>query len=446
MTDIALVPPQNLEAENAVLAAVLHNGTAIEAAEESNLRPEDFYQGGNNIIFKTASAMHARGEAVDAITLADELTTLGLLERVGGKDRLDTLAGQEAIVAHVPQYAQIVREMSVLRSLIQAGQKITRLGLEHHGELDELIAQAEDALTSAVDDSEARTADAMTEGADDLIAEIRAAYLSKKPITGTLTGLRDLDNVLSGLWPGQLVILAARPSLGKSTLALNIAENIAERGPTVLFVSLEMSRREFQIKSLARATQIDSKLLGRGSDLREEDAKKLGAKLPNWKVGRSNIIVHDLGTATVATVRAEANRLKRRHDLGAIIVDYLQLMTGSGEESRQQEISAISRSLKQLARKLDVPVLALSQMNRNTEGRADKRPVLSDLRESGALEQDADVVLFLHADHIYDPDKEDDGTIEIIVAKQRHGPTGSTKVAFTQRYSSFKNLGGGLTS
>jgi replicative DNA helicase len=448
MNEPAFVPPQNTEAEDSILSAILQDAATIDIAADAGLRPEDFYKHGNSLIFSAALNLHARDESIDAITLTDELTTLGTLERVGGKDRIKELSQEEVFTAHVKDHASIVHEMSVLRTIIDAGQYITRLGLERPGDLDDIIAKADAAITAALVSS-AQDAKALTEDIDELISEIREAYTTGVAIRGTLTGLSTLDDMLGGLWPGQFVILAARPSTGKSTLGLNIAENVAAKGDTVLFLSLEMGLREFQLKSLARAARVNSKVLGAGATMTPSDAERLGTALPEWKSKHTNLIVHDVGTATIATVRAEANKLKRLqngHALSLIVVDYLQLMAGDDPKNRQQEVSLISRGLKQLARKLNVPIIGISQMNRNIDSRAHKRPVLSDLRESGALEQDADVVMFLHDEAAQNPDQENDGTVEVIVAKQRHGETGETKLAFNRAYSTFKDIGGGPQS
>lgn len=437
----ARVPPQNLDAEESVLGAMLLSPRAIEAVQESGLRAEDFYRESHGTVFQTAREMHDAGEEVDAITLADRLEATGRLKTLaGGSDRVHELAALVPAASNAGHYATIVVEMAALRRLIVAGGQITNLGWDRPGDLPDLMARAEAALTAAVTATSGARAETFGDGLSEMLAEIREAYLTGVAIFGVPTGYQSLDAQLSGLWPGQLLLLAARPGNGKSTLALNIAENFADRGDACLFVSLEMSKYELRLRSLARAAKVDSRILGTGQ-MSVEQAKKLGDSMSIVKGPRSdNLHIQDDGAASIASIRAEARRLKRQKDLKLIVVDYLQLMQGGGEEKRNDQISTISRNLKLLARELEIPILALSQMNREVENRQGNRPKLSDLRDSGSLEQDADVVLFIHSDSHYDPDVEPDGTVELIVAKQRKGPTGTVKMAYNRMWSSFYNL------
>lgn len=442
--ELARVPPQNLDAEESVLGAMMLSPLAVERVQDTSLRPDDFYRASHGVIFRAALDMADRQEPVDAITLVNELERRGEIAAAGGDNRIHELSAMVPAASNAAHYARIVVETAALRRLIRAGKNIETLGWDGPGDLAELMAQAEHELTTAVAATSRPSAEQFTEGLDAMLAEIREAYLSGVPIFGVPTGFHDLDQMLSGFWPGQLILLAARPANGKSTLALNIAENFADRGDTALFSSLEMSAYELRLRSIARAAKVDSRVLGTGQ-MNSDQAKKLGDALPVIR-SRTALLIQDDGAASIQSIRAEARRLKRQEDLKLIVVDYLQLMQGGTEEKRNDQISTISRGLKLLARELEIPVLALSQMNREVENRADHRPKLSDLRDSGSLEQDADVVLFIHSDSQYDPAVEPDGTVEVIIAKQRKGPTGTVKMAYNRAWSRFNNLAHGGTA
>lgn len=436
-------PPQNLEAEEHVLGAILVSPAALEACSET-LTPSDFYRPSHGLIFRTALDLQERSESVDAITLVDALERDGNLVDAGGRSRLHELAAMVPSSANAAHHARIVRDHAGYRALLAAGNRITRLALDRQGELDELMAQAEDAMSGAVN----RTiTTGFTSIAEDLTAvadEIDAAIAAGQPIWGLKTGFIDLDNQLLGLHPGQLILIAARPAMGKSALAQNVAENVADDGTPAALVSLEMSKKELVLRSLSRAGRLDGRKLrqGRLADgeldrYREAKAAVMGR--------RGTLFLEDATDITPTTLRAQIRRLHRRHKLGLIVVDYLQLMLSSrNEESRQQEIAAISRSLKLLAKDLAIPIVALSQLNRGLELRQEKRPQLADLRDSGALEQDADVVLFIYRDDYYKPDSTAQGVAEVIVAKNRMGSTGTVKLTFTARSTSFKNLAQGV--
>lgn len=424
---------QNLEAEESVLGAMLFSTSAIEGCSEL-LTPRDFYRESHGDIYNTILSLHAADLPVSAITVADELEKRGKLSQVGGKAKLAELVSLTPAASNAAHYAKIIRELSVVRGLLHAGQEIQKLATTRDGDLDLLLAKAEQALTEVTMRHDATVAP-LTDGLEELLGELRLAYSTGTPMTGEPTGFKDLDAMLLGLWPGQLVICAARPSQGKSTLALNIAENFCDRGVATLFMSLEMGRREFQLRSLARAARIDGLRLASGTLTEEEAARlKLGVETVRR---RSNMHLEEGGAVTVQQLAATAARLVRTHQVGLVVVDYIQLMSQPNAENRTNEVGAISRGLKLLARKLDVPVLALSQMSRAIESRSEKRPTLSDLRESGSLEQDADVVMFIHDESAYDADKPPSGTVEVIVAKNRRGPTDSVKMLYTRRLSSF---------
>lgn len=439
----AIVPPQNLEAEDSVLGAMLLSAQAIEAVA-GIVKPSDFYRESNGIIFKAALALHEGGEPVDAITLANQLNVNGTLEKVGGTPKIAELAAIVPAASNADHYARIVADESARRELIRAGQEIVR-AVQAGGEINDLKAAAEDYLAGVQHFGFIEQASSITDGMDELLAEIRLAYSTGQPIMGALTGFRTIDDVLNGLYPGQFIVCAARPGQGKSTLGLNIAENFADRGDHALVVSLEMSKYELQIRSLSRIAEIDSRIIGTGR-MTPEQAVKLGNAVPVMNERKDRLFIQDDGSVTVGTLKAEATRLHRQFGLDLMVVDYLQLMTGTGGDNRAQEIGEISRGLKMLARKLNIPIIALSQMNRSIESRLNKRPVLSDLRESGSLEQDADVVMFLHDDANYDTDKIPDGTMELIIAKNRKGPTDGLSLAFNRSWSRFMDMpkmGGG---
>ena len=434
----AIVPPQNLEAEDSVLGAMLLSPRAIEIVS-GIVAPRDFYRESNGIIFKAALALHEGGEPVDAITLSNRLTQDGSLERVGGNHKLAELAALVPAASNADHYAKIVADESARRELIRAGQEIVR-AVQAGGEINNLKALAEQYLAGVHHFGFLEQATSITEGLDELLAEIREAYTTGTPIKGYLTGFRTIDDVMNGFYPGQFICIAARPGQGKSTLGLNIAENFADRGDAAMVVSLEMSRHELQIRSLSRTAEIDSRIISTGQ-MTPDQATKLGAAIPIVQERRNKLFIQDDGAVTIGTLRAEATRLKRLHDIKIIFVDYIQLMTGSGNgDNRTAEITEITRGLKMLARTLDIPIIGLSQMNRSIESRMSKRPVLSDLRESGSLEQDADVVIFLHDDANYDTDKVPDGTMELIIAKNRKGPTDTLKLAFNRSWSRFLDM------
>ena len=433
----AFVPPQNLEAEESVLGAMLLSETAIGAVTEI-LDASDFYRSSHGSIYRAMLALWAKGEPVDAITLANELEERGELEQVGGASRVAELAALVPAAANVDHYAQIVKEAATLRALIRAGQEITRLGQERIGETTELVDRAEqivfDLSQERIRGDFAHIGPLLTESFE----RITKLYEAGADVTGVPCGFRDLDRLTSGLQPGNLVILAARPSMGKSALALCIAANLGVRSqvPVALF-TLEMSKAEVTQRLMCSEAKVESNRV-RSGKLTQEDWPRLTAACD--KLMKAPIYVDDTGSITMMELRSKARRLKAREpNLGMIIVDYLQLMTsGATAENRVQEVSQISRNLKVLARDLDVPILALSQLSRAVEQRHDKRPILSDLRESGSIEQDADLVLFVYRDEYYNGEEsESQGVAELILAKHRNGPTDSVKLSFLRRFAKF---------
>ena len=442
---VAEVPPQNLEAEEAVLGAMLLSETAIGSVTEI-LDAADFYRGSHGTIYRTCLALWSKGEPVDAITLANELEERGELEQVGGASRVAELAALVSATANVEHYARIVKETATLRGLIRAGQEIVRLGQERIGETTELVDRAEQIVFDLSQERVRGDFDHIGPLLTESFERITKLYEAGVDVTGVPSGFRDLDRLTSGFQPGNLVILAARPSMGKSALALCIAANLGVRSsmPVALF-TLEMSKAEVTQRLMCSEAKVESDRV-RSGKLTQEDWPRLTAACD--KLMKAPIYVDDTGSITMMELRSKARRLKAREPaLGLIVVDYLQLMTSGGTvENRVQEVSQISRNLKVLARDLDVPILALSQLSRAVEQRHDKRPILSDLRESGSIEQDADLVFFVYRDEYYNGDESDQqGLAEVILAKHRNGPTGSEKLSFLRRYAKFADLAGGAS-
>ncbi|HWB56960.1 MAG TPA: replicative DNA helicase, partial [Gaiellaceae bacterium] len=396
------VPPQNLDAEESALGAMMLSPGAIAAVSDV-LSPDgrEFYRESHAKIYRAALALYAKGEPVDAITLVDQLDERGDLEDVGGKVRIHELAALVPASANAGHYAQIVKESATLRGLIRVGGEIARLGWERPGETAELVDRAEQVLFELSQEkatSEFSHIEALLKESFERITQL---YESGSDVTGVPSGFRDLDRITSGFQEGNLIVMAARPSMGKSALGLGVAANLAVRKeiPVALF-TLEMSKTEVTQRLMCSEAKVESQRLRTGK-LAADDWPRLTAACD--KLARAPLYVDDTGSITMMEIRSKARRLKSKHpDLGLIVVDYLQLMTsGTTAENRVQEVSQISRSLKVLARDLDVPIIALSQLSRAVEQRHDKRPILSDLRESGSIEQDADIVMFIYRDEYY---------------------------------------------
>jgi replicative DNA helicase len=439
------VPPQNLDAEESVLGAMMLAPSAIAAVSEV-LSPDgrEFYRESHAKIYRAALALYAKGEPVDAITLVDELDERGELEDVGGKVRIHELAALVPASANAGHYAQIVREASTLRGLIRVGGEISRLGWERPGETSELVDRAEQILFDLSQEKATSEFSHIEMLLKDSFERITQLYESGADVTGVPSGFRDLDRITSGFQEGNLIVLAARPSMGKSALGLGVAANLGVRKnvPVALF-TLEMSKAEVTQRLMCSEAKVESQRLRTGK-LSADDWPRLTAACD--KLAKAPIYVDDTGSITMMEIRSKARRLKSKHpDLGLIIVDYMQLMTsGTSAENRVQEVSQISRSLKVLARDLDVPIVALSQLSRAVEQRHDKRPILSDLRESGSIEQDADIVMFIYRDEYYNAEESDQqGLAEVIVAKHRNGPTDTVKLSFLKRYAKFSDLAAG---
>jgi replicative DNA helicase len=435
----APVPPQNLDAEESVLGAMLLSEAAIEAASDA-LDGGDFYRESHARIYRAALELYQHGQPVDAITVADKLDERGELEEVGGKQRIHELAALVPATSNAGHYARIVREMATLRGLTAVGEQIQRLGWERPGETPELVDRAEQMVFDLAQHRIRGTFEHVEALVRESFEQITRMYESGGEMTGTPTGFHDVDHMTSGLQPGNLVVIAGRPSMGKSAFALGIASNLAlQHGTPVAVFTLEMSKLEVAQRLMCAEGRVELQRLRTGR-LTNEDWPRLVKACD--ALTKAPIYVDDTRLTTMLEIRAKARRLKAKHpNLGAIIIDYLQLMSsGSNVESRVQEVSQISRSLKVIAGDLEVPVIALSQLSRAVESRTDKRPLLSDLRESGSIEQDADLVMFLYRDEYYNENSEDQGLAEVILAKHRNGPIGTEKLAFLKRFAKFADL------
>jgi replicative DNA helicase len=430
--------PHNLEAERSVLGAILIQNDAYNTAVEL-VQPEDFYRDAHRRIFDRIIALSERRSAVDVVTLKEELARAGELDAVGGPAYVASLVDGVPRATNVEHYATIVKEKSVLRRLIGAAHTILADAYEADQDAVEILDRAEHSIFQIAEGRIRTGFMSMYDIAQQSVEAIQRAHEEKKLITGVPTGFTDLDSLTSGFQRGDLVIIAARPSMGKTSLALNVAQHVGTRtGLTVGVFSLEMSREQLFLRMLSSEAQIDGHALRTGF-LRSDDWGRLTEALGT--LGQAKVFIDDSPGVGVLEMRAKSRRLAAEHGLHLLIVDYIQLMQGRGRfDNRTQELGAISRALKGLAKELDVPVVALSQLSRAPEGRADHRPQLSDLRESGALEQDADVVLLIFREDRYTQDTENEGIAEIIVAKQRNGPTDTIRLAFIKERTRFENL------
>ncbi len=432
------IPPQNVEAEQAVLGAMLLSHDAVIVAMEK-LQSQDFYRDVHRIIFEAMEHLHRENKEIDVITLQDELKRKKKLDDVGGLEYVLNLPNLVGSAANIEYYANIVAEKALARNLISTCTELTTEAYDGQKETEALLDDAERRILQLSDTK--NRGDFASVGAVGEVTLDKITKLSenKAGLTGLPTGFRDLDRMTSGLQPSDLILVAARPSMGKTAFTLNIAQNVGVRQhKTVAFFSLEMSQEQLVQRLLCQIAHIDSQKLRTGQLNSDEEWTRLTDACD--KLYESPIYIDDTPGISVAEMRSKARRLKSEHGLDLIIVDYLQLMQGRNAESRQQEISEISRSLKALARELKVPLIALSQLSRSVESRQDKRPMLSDLRESGALEQDADIVSFLYREDYYDKETENQHITEVILAKHRNGPVGSVKLYFKNEFTLFLNL------
>ena len=432
-----LTPPQDLNAEQSVLGAMLLSKDAVADVIES-LQEGDFYKPAHATIYGAILDIFGKGEPADAITVANYLTKSGVLSNVGGAAYLHTLVASVPTAANASYYGRIVSERAILRRLVDAGTRIAQMGFSGDAEVDALVdrAQAEvyEVTTRRTSEDYAQLSDIMP-GA---LEEIEAIEKGGNAV-GVPTGFKELDDLTHGLHPGQLIIVAARPAVGKSTLALDFARAASvKNGQTSVIFSLEMSRNEIVMRLLSAEASVGLGSM-RGGTMGEAEWERMAKKM--GQVNSAPLFIDDSPNMTMMEIRAKARRLKQRYDLKLLVLDYMQLMSsGRKVESRQVEVSEFSRSLKLLAKELQIPVVALSQLNRGPEQRQDKKPMLSDLRESGSLEQDADMVILLHREDMYEKEGPRSGEADFIVAKHRNGPTGTVTVAFQGHYSRFVDM------
>lgn len=430
-------PPQDVGAEQSVLGAMLMSKDAIGDVAEL-LKGRDFYRPAHEIIFDAILNLYSRGEPADAITIADELTKRGDLARAGGHMYLHDLLATVSIASNASYYAEIVREKAVLRRLVEAAMKISQLGYSGRGDVAGIVDVAQQTIYEVAEGKASEDYQPLSALMEATLDEMEA--LSNNGVmSGVPTGFLDLDELTNGLHPGQMVIIAARPGMGKSTLGLDFARAAAiKNGLCAAFFSLEMTKTEIVMRLISAEAQVPLNEIRRGN-MSEENWRRIAQKTA--EVSSAPLFIDDSPNQTMMEIRAKARRLKQRNDLKLVIVDYMQLMTsGKRVESRQLEVSEFSRQMKLLAKELEVPVVALSQLNRGPEQRTDKKPMLSDLRESGSLEQDADVVVLLHREDMYNNQSERAGEADLIVAKHRNGQTRTVQVAFQGHYSRFVDM------
>jgi len=432
------MPPQDNEAEQSVLGSMLLSKDAIADVLEA-VRGVDFYRPAHEVIYDAILDLYGRGEPADPVTVAAELQRRGELQRVGGAPYLHTLSASVPIAANAAYYAEIVREKAILRRLVDAGTQIAQWGYAGEGNVDDTVDRAQEAVYKVTDKRASEDYAPLSEIMESTLDEIEAISNRDGQLVGVPTGFADLDELTNGLHPGQMVIIAARPAMGKSTLALDFCRAASiHHGMTSAIFSLEMTRNEITMRLLSAEAKIPLNVMRNGG-MGDEDWAKLARKM--GEVSSAPLFIDDSPNLTMMEIRSKARRLKQKHGLRLAVIDYLQLMSsGKKVESRQLEVSEFSRQIKLLAKELEIPVIALSQLNRGPEQRADKRPMLSDLRESGSIEQDADVVVLLHREDAYEKESTRPGEADLIVAKHRNGPTRDVTVAFQGHYSRFVDM------
>lgn len=432
-------PPHNLEAEQAIIGAIFLEPSALTTASEI-LVPDDFYRQAHSKIFSSMLDLSEKGEPVDIVTVTSELADRKLLEDVGGLQYLSELADAVPTAANIEYYARIVEEKSILRRLIRTATVIVTDGFNSEDDVEVLLNDAEKSILEVSNRKNTSGFRNIKDVLVNVYDNIEVLHNRKGDVTGIPTGFVDLDRMTAGFQRNDLIIVAARPSVGKTAFALNIAQNVATKtDENVAIFSLEMGAEQLVMRMLCAEGNINAQSLRTGK-MTEEDWQKLTMAMGS--LSNAGIYIDDTPGVRINEIRSKCRRLQQEHGLGMILIDYLQLIQGSGRsgENRQQEVSEISRSLKALARELRVPVIALSQLSRGVEQRQDKRPMMSDIRESGSIEQDADIVAFLYRDDYYDKETENKNIIEIIIAKQRNGPVGTVELAFVKEFNKFVNL------
>ncbi len=438
--ELGKVPPHDIEAEQAVLGSMLTDKDAVISCIET-LKAEDFYREDNKAIYEAIMNLYNRAEPIDIITVKSELDMQGKLDAIGGIEYLADLPEKVPTTANIDKYIKIVEEKSMLRTLIKTANEIITLGYEQTEEVETVMEHAEKKIFDVMQKKNQKGYTAIKDVLVDTFAQIEKLYNQKQHVTGVPTGFSDLDYKTAGFHNSDLILIAARPSMGKTAFALNLAVNAAVRGhvPAAIF-SLEMSKEQLVNRVLCSEAMVDSNKLRTGK-IEEEDWGKLAGAL--GPLSEAEIYIDDTPGISITEIRAKCRKLKLEKNIGLVVIDYLQLVQGSTSRragSREQEISEISRSLKILAKEIDVPVIALSQLSRAPEQRPDHRPMLSDLRESGAIEQDADIVMFLYRDDYYNQDSEKKNIAEVIIAKHRSGSTGTVELLWLGNYTKFANI------
>ena len=438
--ELGKIPPNDVEAEQAVIGSMLTDRDAVISAIEV-LKEEDFYREDNKTIYEAILNLYNRSEPIDIITLKAELTSMGMFDKIGGLEYIVGLPEKVPTTANVEKYISIVKEKSELRRLIKAANEIIEQGYDPTENIDDIMNSAEKKIFNIMQDKDQKSYSPIKDVLIDAFTELEQLYNQKQHITGVPTGFIDLDYKTAGLHNSDLILIAARPAMGKSAFALNIATNAALKAkvPAVLF-SLEMSKEQMVNRILCSEAMVDSNEVRTGK-IDDDDWIKLADTMGD--LSEAPIYIDDTPGISINEIRAKCRKLKLEKNIGLVVIDYLQLVQGSSKRaqgSREQEISEISRSLKILAKEINVPVIALSQLSRAPEQRPDHRPMLSDLRESGAIEQDADIVMFLYRDDYYNEDSEDKGLAEVIVAKHRAGSTGTVKLVWLGNYTKFANM------
>jgi len=437
------VPPQDVVAEQSVLGGMMLSKDAIADVIEQ-VRGSDFYRPAHELIYEAIIDLFGRGEPVDAVTVADELTKRGQMSRIGGATYLHDLISMVPTAANAGYYARIVRERAVLRRLVEAGTRITQLGYATDGgDVEEIVNTAQAEIYAVAERRASEDYRPLGEIIEDTVDEIEAAGRREAGLVGVPTGFAELDELTNGLHAGQMIVIAARPAMGKSTLGIDIVRAASiKHGLTSAVFSLEMSRNEITMRVLSAEAKVKLQRL-RSGKLDDRDWNSIART--QARISSAPMFIDDSPNMSLMEIRAKCRRLKQQHDLRIVLIDYLQLMTsGKRVESRQQEVSEFSRALKLLAKELEVPVIAISQLNRGPEQRTDKKPQLSDLRESGAIEQDADMVILLHREEFYEPEGPRAGEADLIVAKHRNGPTKTIAVSSRLHLSHFADLATGV--
>lgn len=437
--ELGRIPPHDIEAEQAIIGSMLTDKDAVIAAVEV-LQEQDFYREDNKIIYSAILNLYNRAEPIDIITLKSELKSMGKFEAVGGLEYIVQLPDKVPTTSNVEQYIKIVEEKSMLRALIKTADELITLGYDPTQEVEQVIDTAEKKIFQVMQKKNQKGYSSIKDILVDTFTQLEQLYNQKESITGVPTGFVDLDYRTSGLHNSDLILVAARPAMGKSAFALNIATNAAVRAkvPVAIF-SLEMSKEQMTNRILCSEAMVDSAKVRTGK-IDDDEWAKLAAT--SGELSEAGIYIDDTPGISIMEIRAKCRKMKLEKNIGLVVIDYLQLVQGSNkkEGSREQEIAEISRSLKILAKEIDVPVIALSQLSRAPEQRIDHRPMLSDLRESGSIEQDADIVMFLYRDDYYNEDTEKKNIAEVIIAKHRSGATGTVELLWLANYTKFANI------